>query len=182
MNKQFVLLALANVSLTLGSTPLSFANIVSVPSPSFVVSKADKPLIDVAKVSIGSLKLGMNEKQVIRLLGKPSSNEKEQGISNCYWTTSTSIKYRNLDILVADGSVDVITTTSKSYVTNEGVRVGDPISKAKNIYGRKFGSEQVIRTKEKYYVAYINANNGGISFEANQQGIITEIVVSAQSC
>ena len=182
MNKQFALLALATVSITLGSAPFSFANTASVPSPSFVRGKVDKPLIDVAKVSIGSLKLGMNEKQVTRLLGKPSSSEKEQGVSNCYWTTSTSIKYRNLDILVADGSVDAITTTSKSYVTNEGVRVGDSISKAKKIYGQKFASEQIIRTKEKYSVAYINANNGGISFEANQQGIITEIGVSAQSC
>ena len=84
MNKQFALLTLTTISLTLESTSLSFANTASVPSPSFVMSKADKPLIDVAKVSIGSLKLGMNEKQVTRLLGQPSSSEKEQGASNCY--------------------------------------------------------------------------------------------------
>jgi hypothetical protein len=182
MNKQFALLALATISLNLGSAPLSFANTASVQSPSFVISQAEKPLIDVAKVSIGSLKLGMTNKQVTQLLGKPRSIEKEQGVSNCYWNTSTSIKYRNLDILIADGSVDVITTTSKSYVTNEGVRVGDPISKAKKIYGRKFGSEQAIHDKNEYSVAYINANNGGLSFEANQQGIITKIVLTAQSC
>jgi hypothetical protein len=182
MNKQFALLALATISLTLGGTPFSFANTVSIQSPSFVISKTEKPLIDVAKVSIGALKLGLNDKQVTRLLGKPRSIEKEQGVSNCYWNTSTSIKYSNLDIFIADGSVDAITTTSKSYVTNEGVKVGDPINKAKKIYGRKFGSEQVIHSKEKYSIAYINANNGGISFEANQQGIITEIGVTAQSC
>lgn len=182
MNKQFVLLALANVSLTLGSAPFSFANTASVPSSSFTIGQANKPSIDVAKVLIGSLKLGMNEKQVTRLLGKPISSEKEPGVSNCYWNTSTSIKYRNLNILIADGSVDAITTTSKSYVTNEGIRVGDPISKAKKIYGRKFGSEQAIRTKEDYSIAYLNANNGGISFKANQQGIITEIDLVAQSC
>jgi hypothetical protein len=182
MNKQFALLALATISLNLGSAPLSFANTASVHSPSFVISQADKPLIDVAKVSIGSLTLGMNDKQVTRLLGKPRSIEKEQGVSNCYWNTSTSIKYRNLDILIADGSVDAITTTSKSYVTNEGVRVGDPINKAKKIYGRKFGSEQAIHDKNEYSVAYINANNGGLSFEANQQGIITKISLMAQSC
>jgi hypothetical protein len=182
MNKQFALLALATISLNVGSTPLSFANTTSFYSPSFVISQADKPLIDVAKVSIGSLKLGMTEKQVTRLLGNPSSIEKEKGASDCYWNTSTSIKYRNLDIFIADGAVDAITTTSKSYVTNEGIRVGDPISKVKKIYGRKFGSEQAIRSKEKYSIAYINANNGGISFEANQQGVITEIGLTAQSC
>jgi hypothetical protein len=84
MNKQFALLALATISLNLGSAPLSFANTASVHSSSFVISQAEKPLIDVAKVSIGSLKLGMNDKQVTRLLGKPRSIEKEQGVSNCY--------------------------------------------------------------------------------------------------
>jgi hypothetical protein len=182
MNKQFALLALATVSLTLGSAPFTFANIVSVQSPRFVISKAEKPLIDVAKVSIGSLKLGMTEKQVTRLLGKPSSIEKEKGVSNCYWNTSTSIKYRNLEIFIADGSVETITTTSKSYATKEGVRVGDPISKAKKIYGSKFGSEQAIHDKNEYSVAYINANNGGLSFEANQKGIIIKIGLMAQSC
>ncbi len=182
MNKQFALLALATLSLTVGSAPLSFANTASVPSPSFVISKAEKPLIDVAKVSIGSLKLGMTEKQVTHLLGKPSSSEKEQGVSNCYWTTSTSIKYRKLDIFIADGLVETITTTSKSYATKEGVRVGDPISKAKKIYGSKFGSEQAVHDKNEYSVAYINVNNGGLSFEANQKGIITKIGLMAQSC
>ncbi len=182
MNKQFALLALAAASLTLGSAPCSFANTVPVQSPSFVISKAEKPLIDVAKVSIGSLKLGMTEKQVTRLLGKPNSSEKEQGVSNCYWTTGTSIKYQNLDIFIADGSLDKISTTSKSYATKEGVRVGDPISKAKKIYGSKFGSEQTIRNQDEYSIAYINANNGGLSFEANQQGIITKISLMSQSC
>jgi outer membrane protein assembly factor BamE (lipoprotein component of BamABCDE complex) len=182
MNKQFALLALANVSLTLGSAPFSFANTVYVQSPSFVISKAEKPLIDVTKVSIGSLKLGMTEKQVTRLLGKPISIKKEKSDNTCYWSTSTSIKYRNLDIFIADDSLDGISTASKSYATKEGVRVGDPISKAKKIYGSKFGSEQTIRNQEKYSINYIDANYGGLSFEANQKGIITRISLLSQSC
>jgi hypothetical protein len=182
MNKQFALLALATVSLTLGPAPFSFANTAFVLSSSFVISKADKPSIDVAKVSIGSLKLGMTEKQIIRLLGKPSSITKEKSDNTCYWSTSTSIKYQNLDIFIADGSLDNISTTSKSYATKEGVRVGDPISKAKKIYGSKFGSEQIIRDQQEYSIAYINANYGGLSFEANQQGIITKIGLMSQSC
>jgi hypothetical protein len=181
MNNRFVFLALATVSLTL-SAPLSFANTVSVYLPSLAVSQSDKPTIDVSKVLIGSLKLGMTEKQVTRLLGKSSNIKREKDNGTCSWNTSTTMEYRNLEIFITDGSVASISTTSKSYPTNEGIRVGDPISKAKKIYGRKFSSEDLIRNPEQYSLAYVNDAYGGLSFRANQQGKITEIALSAASC
>ena len=184
MNKQFALLALATISMSLGSAPLSFANTASVPQSALVISQAEeKPLINVAKVSLGSLKLGMTQKQVTKILGKPRSVKKEHDANECLAKDSFSSKYRNLDILFENGRVEKMAITSKFYATNEGIKVGDPISKAKKIYGRKFGLESFYREDNKEYsLSYSNESYGGISFNANQQGIITEIGLLAQAC
>jgi hypothetical protein len=157
MNKQFVLLAVATISLTPGFVNLALASTAFNTMPGWLISQAEQPKIDVAKLSIGGIKLGMTEKQVTKILGKPQ-------------TKQTVSRY------ITDGQLEQITSRSKSHGTKEGVRVGDPVSKATATYG-KFQSEQ----NEKS-TSYPNSVNGGLSFVTNSAGNITEIILVAASC
>jgi hypothetical protein len=124
----------------------------------------------------------MTAQQVKAAMGKPLSVAEEKADGVCHWQTGSTLTYRNLLIFIADGVVDSITTTSKTYATKEGIRVGDPITKAQKIYSSKFGGEQIIDDSEEYSLSYVNSSYGGISFNADKRGIITKIHLLSSSC
>jgi hypothetical protein len=169
MNKQFVLLALATMSLNSGAAPL-IANASSGQSSNLqALSQAEKPEIDVNKISIGPFRLGMTTAQIEKTLGKPMKTE---SLNIC--KMDTVIHYPKLELGMRNGRVHFINTSSKLYATKEGVRVGDTLSKVRQIYG-KFqsdgGDESFFPTRSK----------GAVGFKGNEQEIITRISVM-ESC
>jgi hypothetical protein len=178
MNKQFLLLALATVSLNLGIAGLSFAK----PLPTNfdnpqLISKAKKPSINVSKISIGALKLGMTTVDVITILGKPLSIESFFG--DCLGDIVTKVTYPGLDISFDSGGIRDISATNKKYQTKEGIRVGDAINKARKVYSKFQLTEDL---PESSYAYFTNNSDGGLVFTTDPNGIITKINLSARSC
>jgi outer membrane protein assembly factor BamE (lipoprotein component of BamABCDE complex) len=177
MNKQFGLLVLATLSLNLGAVTLSFANAVPVRYSTPLISKATKPDIKLTKTSISSLQIGMTTKQVLKLKGKPLAIEKDD-YGLCYWGKASTFKYPNLEVMITEnGYVQSITITGENHSTKEGLRVGDPIHKARKVYSEKFRAEENASS-----VIYPNIYNGGLVFYFNDQGIITKIFLLYGSC
>jgi hypothetical protein len=170
MNKQFVLLALATMSLNSGAAPLSIANASPGQASNLqALSQAKKPEIDVNKISIGPFRLGMTTAQIEKTLGKPI---KISSVNNC--KMDTVINYPKLELGMSNGRLHFISSRSKLYATKEGVRVGDTLSKARQIYGKfksNGGNESFFNT----------SRGGGVSFNVDEQEIIFSIVVM-ESC
>jgi hypothetical protein len=181
MNKQFALLTLATVSLNLGIATSSFANKLpsTFTSPQSIAQA--KPSINVNKVSIGKLRLGMTPAQVVTILGEPRSTQ--SGYNACFLDISTVAEYPELSIVFGSSGIVSMDTTSQlhnvRYGTNGAVKVGDPISKVRKIYG-KFDQPNGIPAPHNYF--YMNDSGGGLHFKTNSQGIITEIGVSSEGC
>jgi hypothetical protein len=181
MNKQFALLALATVSLNLGIATSSFADKLpsTFTSPQSIAQA--KLSIDVNKVSIGKLRIGMTPAQVAQILGKPRSSE--SSYSACFADNHTVAEYPDIDIQFGSDGILSMNTTSKLYSVRYGnkkaLKVGDPISKVRKIYG-KFDQPNGIPAPHNYF--YMNDLGGGLQFKTNSQGIITEIGVSKEGC
>jgi hypothetical protein len=181
MNKQFALLALATTSLNLGIATSSFADkLPSTLNSSQSIAKA-KPITNVNNVLIGKLKLGMTPAQVVKILGEPLITQ--SSYNACFLDISTVAEYPELNIQFGSSGIVSMETTSQHYSvhygTKEAVKVGDPISKARKIYG-KFDQPNGIPAPYTY--SYINDSGGGLNFKTNSQGIITAIGLSDQGC
>jgi hypothetical protein len=181
MNKQFALLALATISLNFGIATSSFAD--KLPS-TFINTQSiaqAKPSINVSKVSIGQLQLGMTPAQVAQILGQPLKTE--SAYNACFADTHTVAEYPDLSIQYGSSGLFAIDTTSKLYSlrygNKEAVKVSDSINKVRKIYG-KFDRPNGVPTPHNYF--YMNDAGGGLHFTTNSQGIITEIGLSREGC
>ena len=144
--------------------------------------KSSKKAIDVSKISIGGIKLGMKENEIIKQFGKPKSRTTKYD-DVCYGAYITTWKYNGLEIEGLSTSnnasiseVHQIATSSLSYPTEKGVKVGEGISKAQKAYSA-FSS----RFSENN-LAYSNDAYGGLVFSSNKQRVIREIRLLAASC
>jgi hypothetical protein len=134
-------------------------------------------LIDVSKISIGKLKIGMNMQTATRILGQPK-RKKVENDNICHNSNITTLNYNRLEIGVFgrnSGQIFNIQTTNPAYITSEGIKVGDPVSKAKKAYA-KYQSQQ-----DSEALRYVNQAFGGLKFKVSQ-GIITEIDLLGSSC
>jgi hypothetical protein len=150
-----------------------------VSTPKGDVLLADEAAIDFKNSSIGGIKPYMSERQVRRILGKPSTRKRIRA-SSCGEAPTTTIyyTYKNIKIELGENddkttSVSSIETTSRSYRTDKGIRVGDSITKAKAVYATLQES----------------SNNDGMWFSpqlslaiaTNKQGIITKITLGYET-
>jgi hypothetical protein len=133
--------------------------------------------IDVSKISIGKIKIKMNTSTVTKILGQPSRKQVEYD-DVCYSSYITTLNYKQLEVGAFGQNIGLvynIKTTNPAYATSEGVKVGDPISKAKKAYA-KYQSQQ-----DSEALRYVNQAFGGLKF-TTRQGIITEIDLLGSSC
>jgi hypothetical protein len=154
------------------------------------VSNPNRTAIDVSKISIGGIKLGAGDKDVIKVLGKPKSrNIKYDDI--CYSSYVTTWKYNQAEIVGLSTSnnpnkskVYRIMVSSPNYPTEMGVKVGDKIDKARKAYSNLVSKyERAEDRGEKLdTLGYLNADFGGLVFEVNKQGIIQKIHLAKASC
>jgi 3D (Asp-Asp-Asp) domain-containing protein len=133
----------------------------------YLISQSGKSReIDIRKISIGGLKLGMNVNEITKIFGQP---RQQYSVDYC-GDTMVAIKYNKLDIYTPN-HIFTIKTSNPAYATGEGVRVGDPISKAKKVYA-KYKS-----TVSGQYLFYsTNLGESSLNFKINK-GLITEITL-----
>lgn len=182
MNKQFTLIALTTITLSLGISSFLSAHspVERQVSPPPTASQRQLKTIDASKISIGGLKLGMTAATITKMLGPPPQRQQEYD-DICLGGYVTTLKYDRLEIHLVgntkqDGRIHYIATTNRSYPTSEGVRVGDLLSKAQQTYNQ-FSSEQ----NSQYTLAYVSEGYGGLGFKASN-GKIATIDLLATSC
>jgi hypothetical protein len=133
--------------------------------------------------SIGGVRIQMTEKQVLNLLGKPSS--RSTGRILCGDNRFIQLNYPRgkiiLEEYIAKNNFYVITVETKvrGWSTEKVIKVGDNISKAKNLYsfgaGKIYGGEWQVQRK-------IN-RPGILRFKTNsQQKIISIDLESSYDC
>jgi hypothetical protein len=129
------LLALT-IPLLIGSTSSAIA-LANLPTERLALSQ--KGSIVLRDTSIGGLKIGMSENEVIKKLGAPKS--RKVAPNGCTGTNDITLKYSNLDLYILEGAnktdksyLTAITATNSRYATNKGIRVGDSIRKVIEAY------------------------------------------------
>jgi hypothetical protein len=163
-------------------------------STSSAISLANPPLKQLAlsqkgsivlrNTSIGGLKIGMSENEVIKKLGAPKSRQVEP--NGCTGTNDITLKYANLDLYILEGAnktdksyLTAITTTNSRYVTNKEIRVGDLMRKAEKAY-----SKSAVTGEKGLYLslADLKQNECAITFSSSNGKTISEIDLVCAVC
>jgi hypothetical protein len=133
MKKCILLLTILFFSIS--STSFALANVSNISQQNQIRLNSKKlsraKLIDVSKISIGKLKIGMNIQTATRILGQPK-RKKVENDNVCHNSDITTLNYNRLEIGIFgknSGQIFNIQTTNPAYVTSEGIRVGDLVSK-----------------------------------------------------
>jgi hypothetical protein len=88
-----------------------------------VVARSDRS-------SLGAISIGMHKEDVKKRLGKPLG----VSIENC---ARAEQRYAKGIVGTQDGTVYYIITQSRGWKTKKGIKVGDNISRARNVYNLK---------------------------------------------
>lgn len=164
-----------------------------------LLDKSTKKLIDSSKISIGGIKLGMKEKDVLKKLGKPKSRTIKYGDFCDLGLYTTTWKFDGLEIEGLSTSnnpskseVHQITTSSSSYPTEKGVKVGDRITTALKVYSALLStyeytstlstSELLSKIDSENGLMYPNDAYGGLFFSINKQRGVKEIRLVKGAC
>lgn len=151
---------------------------------------SNQTVIDVSKISIGGIKLGMREQDLVEILGKPKSIKTEYDDAR-YRSYVTTWEYNQIKIKglstnnnSTQSKVHQITVSSPNYHTEKEVKVGDKIDKAQKTYSDFISqydkAEDIGENLDG--LGYINGEYGGLVFEINKQGIIHKINLLKSSC
>ncbi len=173
---------------------LIFAVSVLIISTSSAVSLSNTPLKELASrqkgeivlrnTSIGGLKIGMSEKEVLRKLGTPQTRQVAPNL--CTGTDDITLKYHHLTLYLEGGSnktsksyLFAITTTNSHYATNQGMRVGDLMSKAEQAY-----SKAAKNGEKGLYLSLADAkqNECALTFYSGTSKTVTEINLTCAIC
>jgi hypothetical protein len=178
--KSGLILALA-LGLSIEIVPVSFANSTLEKSDRHISLVSNtKKTIDVSKISIGGLKLGMTTREVTKILGKPRQI-KQKYDDTCFQRYTTELTYDKLEIFMLGSTrnnarIHSIYTSNPAYLTGEGIRVGSSVERAKQAYFN-FKADG----NNKYPLVYINSSFGGLGFKV-RNNLITSIELISSSC
>ena len=140
--------------------------------------------ITLSNTSIGGLKIGMSESEVIKKLGAPKS--RRIAANGCTGTDDITLEYNNLDIYLLGGSdktsksyLSSITTTNSRYITNKGIRVGDLMSKAEKAY-----SKTAVTGERGWYLSLADPkqNECALTFSSKNSKTVSEINLVCAIC
>jgi hypothetical protein len=152
--------------------------------PTAKLALSQKGSITLSNTSIGGLKIGMSENEVIKKLGAPKSRKVEP--NECTGTNDITLKYNNLDLYLLRGSRKTnksylvsITTNNSRYVTNKGIRVGDLMSKAEKTY-----SKTALTGEKGLYLSLADSkqNECAITFSSKNSKTMNEISLVCAIC
>jgi hypothetical protein len=161
------------------SSAISLANL-----PLEKLALSQKGSIVLRNTSIGGLKIGMSENEVIKKLGTPSS--RKIAPNGCTGTNDITLKYANLELYLLEGTnktdksyLSAITTTNSRYVTNKGIRVGDLMRKAEKAY-----TTSAVTGEQGLYLSLADRqqNECAIIFSSSNGKTISEIDLVCAVC
>ncbi|WP_310417457.1 hypothetical protein [Chamaesiphon sp. OTE_8_metabat_110] len=165
------------VSATSGAMPRS-----NIPLEKLALSQ--KGSISIEQISIGGLKIGMSEGEVIKKLGKPRS--RRIAPNGCTGTNDLTLEYPNLGLYLIDGSnekeksyLTAIRTTNSRYITNRRIRVGDSMIKAEKAY-----LKTAVPTKKELYLSLTDPKNNecNLTFSSSNGRTVSEINLVCAVC
>lgn len=152
-------------------------------SDNYPTEESKEKEIDASKISIGGIKLGMREKDIVEILGEPKSRTINYDDA-CYGAYITTWKYDGLDIEglsnvdnSSQSEVYLINAYNSNYPTEKKIRIGDSITKAQKAYSN-FSALNVEQEK----LVYPNDAYGGLTFFTDTQRKINKISLLAGSC
>jgi hypothetical protein len=133
---------------------------------------------DLTDVSIGGIKVWMTLQQVTNKLGKPT---KTSQISDpCTGQKRITLSYDRLTITILGETVLQIENSNPLYRTGEKIKVGDPLSKAKNTYDKILSTPS--STNEEGQELMYNKSADGILRFKSKQGKIRSISIAVNAC
>jgi hypothetical protein len=132
---------------------------------------------DLTDVSIGGIKIGMTLQQVTNKLGKP--NNMSQILDPCTDQKSITLRYHKLIITILGEGVLVIETSNPIYQTGEKIKIGDPLSKAKNTYDKLLSTPS--SSDGGGELMYNKSADGVLRFKS-KQGKIVSISIAVNDC
>ena len=133
---------------------------------------------DLTDVSIGDIKVWMTLQQVTNKLGKPT---KTSQISDpCTGQKRITLRYDRLIITILGERVLQIENSNPLYQTGEKIKIGDPLSKAKNTYDKILSTPSSIN-EEGQELRYDKSADGILRFKS-RLGRITSISIIVNVC
>jgi hypothetical protein len=133
---------------------------------------------DLTDVSIGGIKIGMTLQQVTNKLGK--STKTSQILDPCTGQKRITLSYDRLTITILGEVVLQIENSNPLYRTGEKIKVGDPLSKAKNTYDKILSTPS--STNEEGQELMYNKSADGILRFNSKQGKIRSISIAVNDC
>jgi hypothetical protein len=133
---------------------------------------------DLTDVSIGGIKIGMTLQQVTNKLGKPTKTS--QILDPCTGQKRITLSYDRLTITILGEVVLQIENSNPLYRTGEKIKVGDPLSKAKNTYDKILSTPS--STNEEGGELLYNKSADGILRFKSKQGKIRAISIIVNDC
>ena len=140
--------------------------------------------LNLRRFSIGGIKLDMEERALIRLLGTPQ--KRSQKFGQCTGSNEASLSYKTLlidtiETTANDGRFEVngFSTTNPRYSTPEGIHVGDSITKALKFYP----VTKTVNENGSIYWSYFQSGAMiSLSFEVGKDGRISSIRLFQLMC
>ena len=133
---------------------------------------------DLTDVSIGGIKIGMTLQQVTNKLGKPTKTS--QILDPCTGQKRITLSYDRLTITILGEVVIQIENSNPLYRTGEKIKVGDPLSKAKNTYDRILSTPS--NTNEEGQELLYDKSADEILHFKSKQGNIRSISIAVNAC
>jgi hypothetical protein len=168
-----LVLALASIHAPAQSSAANTVSIVKA-TPNQLVAK-DRDLTD---VSIGGIKIGMSLQQVINKLGKPITTS--QRSDPCLGQKRITLRYPQMVISVLGDRVLQIENSNPLYQTGEKIKIGDPLSKAKNTYDKLLSTPSSVNG-DGQELLYDKSADGILRFKS-KQGKIISISIIVNDC
>jgi hypothetical protein len=164
--------ALASMPTLAQSTTNTFSFVKAIPNQ---LAAKRRDLTDLA---IGGIKIGMTLQQVTNKLGKP--NKISQILDPCTGQKRITLRYNKLIITILGEIVLEIENFNPIYQTGEKIKIGDPLSKAKNAYD-KILSTPSSTNEEGRELMYDKSADGILRFKS-KQGKIISISIIVNDC
>lgn len=132
-------------------------------------------------LTVNGIRSGTKEDEVLRLLGKPIKVENNKQLNKCVGGYQRDIVYDGLKVILygdelhRDYKVLEIKVTSARWGIDPGLRVGDPISKVRKLYGQPLNEE------EGAYTFVTKDNLGLVAFE-HKDGKVVRVLMRETLC
>ncbi len=132
-------------------------------------------------LTVNGIRSGTKEKEITKLFGKPVRIWNDKVMDECTGGFHRTLSYDGIEFsLMSDErrhnyTVWQINLSSANWEIAPGLRVGDPISKVRELYGQPV-------SEEKYRVDYVTKENLGLVMFEHTDGIVIRVLMRETLC